>query len=101
MGMRAALETWFDSKAIRPRLVGEFEDSALMEVCSTGGRGFTAVHTVVDRAALKHFGLRVIARVDECGTDFYAITAERRVKHPAAVAITQHAYSSVFAESDA
>jgi LysR family transcriptional regulator, transcriptional activator of nhaA len=100
MGMRAALETWFDSKAIRPRLVGEFEDSALMEVCSTGGRGFTAVHTVVDRAALKHFGLRVIARVDECGTDFYAITAERRVKHPAAVAITEHAYSSVFAESD-
>ena len=101
MGMRAALETWFDSKAIRPRLVGEFEDSALMDVCSTGGRGFTAVHTVVDRAALKHFGLRVIARVDECGTDFYAITAERRVKHPAAVAITEHAYSSVFAESDA
>ena len=101
MGMRAALETWFDSKAIRPRLVGEFEDSALMEVCSTGGRGFTAVHTVVDRAALKHLGLRVIARVDECGTDFYAITAERRVKHPAAVAITEHAYSSVFAESGA
>jgi len=101
MGMRAALETWFDSNEIRPRLVGEFEDSALMEVCSTGGRGFTAVHTVVDRAALKHFGLRVIARVDECGTDFYAITAERRVKHPAAVAITEHAYSSVFAESDA
>jgi LysR family transcriptional regulator, transcriptional activator of nhaA len=101
MGMRAALETWFDSKGIRPRVVGEFEDSALMEVCSTGGRGFTAVHTVVDRAALKHYGLRVIARVDECGTDFYAITAERRVKHPAAVAITEHAYSSVFAESDA
>jgi LysR family transcriptional regulator, transcriptional activator of nhaA len=101
MGMRAALETWFDSKGIRPRLVGEFEDSALMEVCSTGGRGFTAVHTVVDRAALKHYGLRVIARVDECGTDFYAITAERRVKHPAAVAITEHAYSSVFAEVDA
>src|ERR1700747_922810 len=101
MGMRAALETWFDSKTIRPRLVGEFEDSALMEVCSTGGRGVTAVHTVVDRAALKHFGLRVIARVDECGTDFYAITAERRVKHPAAVAITEHAYSNVFADSHA
>jgi LysR family transcriptional regulator, transcriptional activator of nhaA len=100
MGMRAALETWFDLKGIRPRVVGEFEDSALMEVCSTGGRGFTAVHTVVDRVALKRYGLRAIARVDECGTDFYAITAERRVKHPAAVAITEHAYSSVFADSD-
>jgi LysR family transcriptional regulator, transcriptional activator of nhaA len=100
MGMRAALETWFDLKGIRPRVVGEFEDSALMEVCSTGGRGFTAVHTVVDRVALKRYGLRAIARVDECGTDFYAITAERRVKHPAAVAITEHAYSSVFADSN-
>jgi LysR family transcriptional activator of nhaA len=99
MGMRAALETWFDSKGIRPRLVGEFEDSALMEVCSAGGRGFTAVHTVINRSALKHYGLRVIAKVEECGNDFYAITAERRVKHPAAVAITEHAYSSVFAKS--
>jgi LysR family transcriptional regulator, transcriptional activator of nhaA len=96
MGMRAALETWFDAQGIRPRLVGEFEDAALMEVCATGGRGFTAVHTVVARAALKRYGLQVIAKVDECGSDFYAITAERRVKHPAAVAITEFAYSRLF-----
>ena len=96
MGMRRALETWFDAQGIRPRVIGEFEDSALMEVCSSGGRGFTVVHTVVDRAALKHYGLRVIAKVDECGSDFYGITAERRVKHPAAAAITEHAYSHLF-----
>jgi LysR family transcriptional regulator, transcriptional activator of nhaA len=70
--------------------------TALMEVCSSGGRGFTVVHTVVDRAALKHYGLRVIAKVRECGSDFYAITAERRVKHPGAMAITQHAYAHLF-----
>jgi LysR family transcriptional activator of nhaA len=97
MGMRMALETWFDAHGIRPRVIGEFEDSALMEVCSSGGRGFTVVHTVVDRAALKHYGLRVIAKVNDCVSDFYAITAERRVKHPAAVAITNHAYSHLFA----
>jgi LysR family transcriptional regulator, transcriptional activator of nhaA len=97
MGMRAALETWFDTHDIHPRLVGEFEDTALMEVCSVGGRGFTVVHTVIDRAALKHYGLRVIARVTECRSEFYAITAERRVKHPAAVAITEHAYTTLFA----
>jgi LysR family transcriptional activator of nhaA len=96
MGMRAALETWFDAQGIRPRVIGEFEDSALMEVCSSGGRGFTVVHTVVDRSALKHYGLRVIAKVEACGSDFYAITAERRVKHPAALAITEHAYSHLF-----
>ena len=96
MGMRTVLETWFDAKGIRPRVIGEFEDSALMEVCSSGGRGFTVVHTVIDRAALKHYGLRVIAKVKECGSDFFAITAERRVKHPAAVAITEHAYTHLF-----
>ena len=100
MGMRAALETWFDTHEIHPRLVGEFEDSALMEVCSSGGRGFTVVHTVVDRTALKHYNLRVIAKVKDCRSEFYAITAERRVKHPAAVAITEHAYSHLFADSD-
>ena len=97
MGMRAVLETWFDTKGIHPRLLGEYEDSALMVFCATAGRGFTVVPTVVAREVLKHWGLRVIAKVDECGTEFYAITAERRVKNPAAMAITEHAYSSLFA----
>jgi LysR family transcriptional activator of nhaA len=97
MGLRIALETWFDKKRVRPRLIGEFEDSALMTVYSAAGRGFTAVHTVVAQAALKHYGLKVIARVEDCGSDFYAITTERRVKHPGAVAITEHAYSKLFA----
>jgi LysR family transcriptional regulator, transcriptional activator of nhaA len=97
MGMRGALEKWFDANDLRPRLVGEFEDSALMEVAASGALGFTAVHTAVDSAALKHYGLKVIAKVEECGSDFYAITAERRLKHPAAVAITEHAYSQLFA----
>jgi LysR family transcriptional regulator, transcriptional activator of nhaA len=97
MGMRAVLETWFDTKGIHPRLLGEYEDSALMVFCATAGRGFTVVPTVVAREVLKHWGLRVIANVDECGTEFYAITAERRVKNPAAMAITEHAYSSLFA----
>ena len=97
MGMRAVLDTWFDTKGIHPRLLGEYEDSALMVFCATAGRGFTVVPTVVAREVLKHWGLRVIANVDECGTEFYAITAERRVKNPAALAITEHAYSELFA----
>jgi LysR family transcriptional activator of nhaA len=96
MGMRTALDAWFDKHKVRPRLIGEFEDFALMEVCSAGGRGFTVVHTVVDRAALKHYNLRVIAKVEDCGSEFYAITTERLVKHPAAIAITEHAYTNIF-----
>jgi LysR family transcriptional activator of nhaA len=98
MGMRIALETWFDEQGVRPRLVGEFEDATLMMVAaSIGGLGFTMTPTVVAGSALKHYGLKTIANVEECGNDFYAITAERRVKHPVAAAITEHAYSQLFA----
>ncbi len=74
-------------------------NTALMEVCSAGGRGFTVVHTVIDRTALKHYNLRVIAKVEDCGSQFYAITTQRLVKHPGAVAITEHAYTNLFASS--
>jgi hypothetical protein len=37
MGMRMALETWFDTDGIRPRILGEFEDAALIEVAGSGG----------------------------------------------------------------
>jgi len=98
MGMRWALEAWFDKQGIRPQLVGEFEDSTLMEVAASAGLSFTTVHTVVDQAALKHYRLRVIAKEEECGSDFYAITGERLVKHPLAVEITEHAFSRLFAD---
>lgn len=96
MGLRAALNTWFDENRIHPRVVGEFEDSALMGVCAAGGRGFTIVHTVVERVALKHYGLKSIGRAKDCGNEFYAISAERKLKHPGVMAITKHAYSAIF-----
>jgi LysR family transcriptional activator of nhaA len=97
MGMREPLEKWFYSQGIRPRLVAEFEDAGLMKVAASAGLGFTMVHSVVDKVALEHFGLRPIARVKECASDFYAITIERRLKHPVVAAITEHAYSELFA----
>jgi LysR family transcriptional regulator, transcriptional activator of nhaA len=97
MGMREPLEKWFYAKGIRPRIVGEFEDAGLMKVAASAGLGFTMVHSVVDKVALKHFGLRGIASVKECASDFYAITIERRLKHPVVAAITEHAYSELFA----
>lgn len=98
MGMRIALETWFDEQGVRPRIVGEFEDATLMLVAASfGALGFTTTPTAASAAALKHYGLKVIAEVEACGYDFYAITAERRVKHPVAAAITEHAYSQLFA----
>lgn len=99
MGMREPLEKWFYAQDIRPQIVAEFEDAGLMKVAAAAGLGFTMVHSVVDKVALKHFGLKAIAKVEECSSDFYAITIERRLKHPVVAAITEHAYSSLFVES--
>jgi Transcriptional regulator len=98
MGSRIALETWFSEQGIRPRLVGEFEDATLMAVTAAfGGLGFTTVPTAVARVALKHYELKAIAEVEECGTSYYAITAERLVKNSVAAAINEHAYTNLFA----
>ena len=97
MGVREPLEKWFYAQGIRPRIVGEFEDAGLMNVAASHGLGFTMVHSVVESVAFKIYGLHAIARVEECGSDFFAITIERRLKHPVVAAITEHAYSELFA----
>lgn len=94
---RMALETWFDSLGIRPRAVAEFEDTAMMHPAAVDGVGFVPIHTVIARRAARQNGWRVIGRVRQCTGQFYAITAERRLKHPAIVAITEHAQSRLFA----
>ena len=91
MGTRIALETWFDNQDVRPRLVGEFEDATLMVVAaSVGGLGFTAIPTVVADVALKHYGLQVIAKEEECGSDFSAVTPDLRLQLPLGYTMPHH-----------
>jgi LysR family transcriptional activator of nhaA len=97
MALRSAVEKWFDDHSLQPQIVAEFEDSALMDVAAAAGLGFSPVHSVVIGPAVKHWGLKAIAEAEDCSTGFYAITADRRLKHPAAVAITEHALSRLFA----
>jgi LysR family transcriptional activator of nhaA len=94
--LRRSLEKWFQSNGIRPRLVAEFEDLALMKVVAAEGRGFAPVPSVVAEEAVTRYKLAVIASTRKCTDQFYAITAERRVNHPAVVLITEHAHSMIF-----
>lgn len=89
--LRRALESWFREQAIRPRVVAEFEDLALMKVMAAEGRGFMAVPTAALDEAVKRYGFRIIGHAKSCRTRFHAITAERRIRHPAATAITASA----------
>ncbi|MEI6534575.1 MAG: transcriptional activator NhaR [Verrucomicrobiaceae bacterium] len=89
--LRRALDAWFREKGIEPRVVAEFEDLALMKVMAAEGRGFIAVPAVALSDAVARYGYQVIGKADECRIQFNAITAERRIQHPAVLLITDKA----------
>lgn len=91
--VRRSLERWFHETGVRPRVVADFEDAALMSVIAAEGRGFIALPSVVSDEAIARFGLRAIGASDRCRVEFHAITAERRITHPAVGVITQGARS--------
>jgi LysR family transcriptional regulator, transcriptional activator of nhaA len=90
-GLRRSLEKWFHATGVRPRLVGEIEDPAFVNILALHSLGFMPVPTLVEKEIVTRFGFRTIGRTDECQQQFYAITAERKLTHPAVVAITSQA----------
>lgn len=88
--LRRSLETWFRGRGIRPRVVAEFEDLALMNVMAVEGRGFIAVPTVAAKDALTHYGFHRIGEAPDCRVQLHAITAARRIAHPAVTLITEN-----------
>ncbi len=89
--LRRELEHWFDAEDIRPAVVGEFDDSALLKVFGQAGAGLFAAPDVIEKEIRRQYGVRVIGRVESMKERFYAISVERKVKHPAVVAIADAA----------
>jgi LysR family transcriptional activator of nhaA len=94
--LRRALDQWFDRKGVAPRMVAEFEDRALMKAFGEAGAGvFTTPSTVEDDVRRK-YGVEVIARTEDVRERYYAISAERHIRHPAVAAITESARNDLF-----
>jgi len=94
--LRRALEQWFEKQRIRPRVVGEFDDSTLIEVFGQAGRGIFATPSIVEASVGRQYGVRIVGRLDRVRERFYAVSAERRLKHPAVIAITESARRELF-----
>jgi LysR family transcriptional activator of nhaA len=94
--LHGALEQWFDKQHIHPRVVGEFDGSTLIEVFGQGGSGIFAAPSAVEASVRRQYGVAVVGRLKEMRERFYAISVERRLKHPAIIAITESARSKLF-----
>jgi len=95
--LRHALDQWFDSVHIRPVLVAEFTDSALMKTFGQAGAGIFAAPSAIESEVREHYKVSVIGRLDKVTERFYAISVERKLKHPAVVAISEAARGTLFA----
>jgi LysR family transcriptional activator of nhaA len=95
--LRRSLNQWFDRNDIKPQVVAEFEDSALLKVFGADGVGLFPAPTAVLGEVVAQYGVEVLGRVDEVRERFYAISVERRLKNRAAVAISDAARQELFA----
>ena len=94
--VRLRLMRWFEAQRIRPRIVGEFDDGALLKAFGRAGVGIFAVPSVIGAETEKEFDVVAIGQTDDVTEQFYAISAERRLTHPAVVAIRNAAHSKTF-----
>jgi LysR family transcriptional activator of nhaA len=93
--MRSSLEFWLESQGVRPVIAGEFEDYALLRAFGQAGRGVFPIPSVFERQ-LRRESLQVIGRTPEVRNRFYAISIERKLKHPAVIAICDNARKHLF-----
>jgi LysR family transcriptional activator of nhaA len=95
--LRRSLNQWFDRNDIKPRVVAEFEDSALLKVFGADGLGLFAAPAVVEEEVIAQYNVELLGRADAVKERFYAISVERRLKNPAVVAILDAAREEIFA----
>lgn len=94
--LRRSLEHWLEVHEVRPIVVGEFEDSALAAVFSEAAVGAFASPTPTEAQVKRQYGLTVLGRARDITASYYAISLDRRLKHPAVIAISEFAHRSVF-----
>lgn len=94
--VRRALDQWFESAKVHPALIAEFGDSALMYAFGEEGKGIFPSPTVFEREFRKRYNVQVVGRVPTVRQQFYAISADRRIQHPAVAAIVKAARQAIF-----
>ena len=94
--LRRDLDAWFEQEDLRPRVIGEFEDSALMKVFAQGAPAVFPAPAAIERDICRFYGVKVVGRTKAVRERYYALSVERRLKHPGVLAITSAAREEVF-----
>lgn len=94
--MRRQVDKWFEERDLQPKIIAEFDDPAFMQVFALETQGFFPLPSVAVDAGVKRYGFQVIAELDAIQSEFFAITGERKLRHPATMAVTENAQLRLF-----
>lgn len=94
--LRRDLDEWFEQEDLSPRVIGEFEDSALMKVFGQGAPAVFPAPAAIERDICRFYGVKLVGRTSAVRERYYALSVERRLKHPGVLAITSAAREEVF-----
>jgi LysR family transcriptional regulator, transcriptional activator of nhaA len=94
--LRRSLDQWLYSRQIRPRIVAEVDDSGLINALGQDGRGVFVGPSLMEKEIRRRHGVEVIGRLTGVRQQFYGISVERRLTHPAVVAILDAARHRLF-----
>ncbi|MGZ8366131.1 MAG: transcriptional activator NhaR [Nitrospira sp.] len=94
---RMSLNDWLVRHELHPTIVAEFEDSATLKAFGQEGHGIFPGSSATEKEICRQYQVGVVGRADSIKQKFYAITAERRLKHPAVVALCNAARYEVLA----
>lgn len=94
--LRSQLEEWFDANDLSPLIVGEFDDSALLKSFGQAGVGVFVGPSALEAEIRDMYHVVALGQVPNVEERFYAISPERKLKHPAIVAITERARETIF-----
>ncbi len=96
--LRRSLNVWFEKHAIVPRVIAEFEDSALLKVFGADGVGVFAAPLAVASEVEERYHVEQLGLAEGVSERIYAISAERRLKHPGVLAIVRAALQDSLAD---
>ncbi len=94
--LRAPLMRWLERQGLRPRVIAEFDDSALMKAFGQSGAGVFPAPAAMAPELDARYGVVPLGQTEDMRERFFAISAERRLTHPAVVAVSETARSGVF-----
>jgi len=95
---RKALDQFLGAEELRPAVRGEFDDDGLLQVFGRMGAGVFPIPTLIEPDLLRLYDLKVVGRLDNVTMSFYAISGERKLRHPAVLAVSQAARNVLSSE---